>query len=48
MGDSFPKRILTQLLKSYTLSIELYNERMITVTYKAVKLTGRTEPDVLR
>lgn len=47
MGDSFSKRILTQILKSYTLSIELYNKRMITATYKDVKIIGRTEPNIL-
>lgn len=47
MGDNFSKRILTHLLKNYTLSIELYNKKLITATYKGVKIIGRTEPDIL-
>ncbi|MBF8984395.1 hypothetical protein IZY60_12695 [Lutibacter sp. B2] len=47
MGDSFSKRILTQLLKSYTLSIELYNKRLIAANYKDVKIIGRTESNIL-
>jgi len=47
MADSFSKKILTMMLKQYTLHIELCNKRLVTATYKNVKIIGRTDKDIL-
>ncbi|MCT4606206.1 MAG: hypothetical protein N4A64_08915 [Marinisporobacter sp.] len=41
------KRMLTMLLKRFTLYIELYNKTMISATYKDFKLLGRTPEDII-
>jgi len=41
------KRILSLLLKRYTLLIELKDKTLISATYKGLKLIGRTPEDIL-
>lgn len=41
------KRMLTMLLKRFTLYIELYNKIMILATYKDFKLLARTPQDII-
>ncbi|TCT15677.1 hypothetical protein EDC18_103388 [Natranaerovirga pectinivora] len=45
--DKITKRILTLLLKQFTLLIELHDNRLIAATYKDFKMIGRTPSNIL-
>lgn len=46
-NNRITKRILSLLLKRYTLLIELKDKTLISATYKDTKIIGRTAPDIL-
>ncbi|MCT4593693.1 MAG: hypothetical protein N4A57_05425 [Anaeromicrobium sp.] len=45
--SAISKRVLTLLLKRFTLLIELYDKTVIEASYKNFKLIARTEPAIL-
>ncbi len=46
-NNRITKRILSLLLKRYTLLIELKDKTLISATYKDTKIIGRTAEDIL-
>lgn len=46
-NNKITKRVLSLLLKRYTLLIELKDKTLISATYKDTKIIGRTTTDIL-